>query len=113
MSELTGVSTIEVTFWLPEWFPPERLEFSRAIRFPKGHIWEGEVDQMKYDNSAVVALFRLKGVKEAFVAAPHAWVMFEIDANKDIPKQIADIKAKLERFLNRYKEAKGESRCVA
>lgn len=108
MAEVLEVTT---TFALPEWFPPERLDYTRYARYGKGHAWEGQVEKEHYENSAVEALHRLKDVKETCTHPFGKWVTFELDTTKPIQPQIDALGAKLDRFLNRYKEARNVSNC--
>lgn len=95
-----------VTFALPEWFPPERLEFANHRRYGMGHAWEGQIEEHRYDNSATDALFRLKGVKEVCTHPMGPWVTFDLDTQKPIQPQIDSLGVKLDRFIRRYRESR-------
>lgn len=95
-----------VTFALPEWFPPERLEYQHHVKYGKGHAWEGQVEKTLYENSATDALFRLKGIKEVCTHPMGPWVTFELDTQKPLQPQIDALGAKLDRFIRRYKESR-------
>jgi hypothetical protein len=88
---------IHVTFYLPHWFPPDRLDFGH----PDMHR------DAVYDNSAAVALHRLKEVWESDLAlTQHPSVTITLTPRQDIAKAIKRFQAKLKRFLSRYKESK-------
>jgi hypothetical protein len=106
MSKLTGISDMTVTFWLPEWFPPDRKEYRKSFKYPTGHAWAGQVERTEYHNSAVDNLFRLGNVDEVCHVPGHGWITFKIDPDKNMQKQIDDLRGKLERLLAQYKEAK-------
>lgn len=101
MKRLTEILDQTVTFSLPDWFPPERLEYTRTKKYSPGHAYAGQVESTDYENSAVDALFRLKGLKEVSTHPMGKWAVFQAK-----PSQVAKLQAKLERFLRRYKEAK-------
>lgn len=94
------------SFELPPWFPPERLDWSRAIHYPEGHAWAGSYDRSVTGNSAEDALFKLKGPREIM---PGTYVIVDFDCKPEqLPKQIRAFEGKLKRFLNRYKESRDE-----
>ena len=102
------VCEVEVKFELPDWFPPERLNYTKYNLYPKGHIWAGQVDKTSYENSALDALMKFKEVKEVYFDPMGPWVMIELSLNTNYYLQIGRFRSKLYRFLNRYNEAHGK-----
>lgn len=101
----TSYGTIEVSFNLPNWFPPDRLDYSNAHHFDKQHAYAGSYNYSSYHNSAEDNIFnRFKDIKEI---CNYYHITFEYDGT---PEQLSNwIKTKegqLDRFFNRYKEAK-------
>lgn len=94
----------EVAFDLPVWFPPDRLDWSRNVKYGDHHAWAGTYSHTDTGNSAVDALFRLKGMKE-FNQSYNCVVEFYCRPSA-LPNQIRKFEQKLERFLNRYRESK-------
>lgn len=82
----------KIAFELPDWFPPERLNYQDG----------------RHGNSAEDALFRLVNVRELITnSAFSPMVIIDLTCNpKQIPTEIAKFETKLERFLRRYKEYK-------
>lgn len=95
-----------VSFEVPSWFPPERLDWSYAVRYDKYHAWAGSYSHTNHGNSAEDALFKLKGMKE-FCSYSYCMVEFHCEPEK-LPKEIREYEKKLQRFFNRYKEAKDQ-----
>jgi len=109
MVKHTSVSRVLVTFSLPDWFGDQRLNYELRRIHPAGHRWAGQVDvdNIKYSNRAYDALARLKGVTEICSHPLGPWVAFEIEGRiEKIPMRIAQVAAKLERFLSRYRESR-------
>lgn len=98
----------EIKFNLPDWFPPERLSYSKYILYPKGHIWAGQIEKQTDENSALDALMKLKEVKEVCFDPNGPWVMIELSMNINFYLQIGRFRDKLYRFLNRYNESRGK-----
>jgi hypothetical protein len=97
----------KVSFDLPDWFPPDRFEKSRTVKYPQGHAWAGSYSRTVYSNSAEDALFKL-GICEI---NHFTNCIVEFDCKPEqLPKQIRVFEAKLKRFLNRYKESKDEQK---
>jgi hypothetical protein len=95
---------IKIAFNIPEWFPPDRLETSTPVYYDKHHVYAGSFSHTNDDNTALAALFRLKGVIETYSGS---WVVIQFPTNvRDIQKWIRKTSAKLDRFFNRYKEAR-------
>ena len=92
------VIEIKISFSLPTWYPPARLETSHTDRsyHDPGRRW--------YKNPALDNLYNLKGCIEN----GDSYVIFEIPPGSDLKKQIKKIQGKLERLINRYKEARQE-----
>ena len=99
---------VEVKFELPDWFPPERLNYDKCILYPKGHIWAGQVETTSYENTALDSLMKFKEVKEVYFYPTGPWVMIELSHNTNYYLQIGRFRCKLQRFLNRYNEAHGK-----
>lgn len=99
---------VEVKFELPDWFPPERLNYDKYILYPKGHIWAGQVETTSYENTALDSLMKFKEVKEVYFYPTGPWVMIELSHNTNYYLQIGRFRCKLQRFLNRYNEAHGK-----
>lgn len=92
---------IRIGFDVPRWFPPDRLEG----REPVYHAYAGSFT--RDGNSAVDALYRLKGVCENGSSVCGNWVIIECPpGTRDIQKWIRKTREKLDRFFNRYKEAR-------
>ena len=96
---------IDITFDIPNWFPPTRLDYSKAYYNPEGHAYAGAYDHSVDYNSAEENIFkRFKNIKE--ICNCH-WILFEYDGS---PEQLTNwIKTKqeqLNRFFNQYKEGK-------
>ena len=81
---VVDIAGLEVTFNLPDWFPPERLDYERSILYPKGHVWEGQTDRRMYSNSATDALFKLPGVVEACTDPMGPWVKVKVPPQGDV-----------------------------
>jgi hypothetical protein len=103
---LSQLSVIHVSFALPLWFPPERFEYTKTFYYSKGHAWAGQVERTESENTALDNLWRLKGISEVCHDPHGPTVTIEVDATKDVKRQIAVFQAKLERLLNRYREAR-------
>ena len=101
---------IVVTFPVPTWFPPERLNYSIDHRYPKGHAWEGAYERTEHYNSALQSIMNLRGVKECCFDPMGPWIAFEISPRKNLTAEIEKISAKLYRFLRRYKESRRNKR---
>ncbi|MFA5234798.1 MAG: hypothetical protein WC390_10395 [Sulfurimonas sp.] len=97
---------ITVTFPLPDWFPPERLDYSVVRHYSKGHIWEGTYEGTDYYNSAGNAIMKLSGTDEFCSDPMGPWISFRISPRKNLTVEIEKISAKLDRFLRRYKESR-------
>ena len=94
------VSDIKVSFFIPEWFPPDRFEIAKPIFFGDNHVYAGSFSHTEYTNTAVNALFKLKDVVELY---NFFHVVMDMPINtKD--KWIKDTENKLTRFFKRYKE---------
>ena len=94
-----------VAFDLPDWFPPQRLDFSQRYVGLNGEVnWDATT---RIQNSAENALFKLKGADEFNSGAcfgPH--VVFRYPAGCNLPDRIKDTQAKLQRLMGRYKESR-------
>ena len=99
---------VEVKFELPDWFPPERLNYDKCILYPKGHIWAGQVEKTCYENTALDSLMKLKEVKEVCFDPFGPWLTIELSLHNNFYLQIGRFQSKLQRFLNRYNEAHGK-----
>ena len=99
-----------VTFGMPEWWPPSRLNFQPDPgTYGKDHIWAGQTiyDNIRTENSAENAVLNLSGAKETCTCPWSSWVMFEVPISiRDKEKWINNTRLKLERLLQRYKESK-------
>jgi hypothetical protein len=101
----TELLTIEVSFDIPNWFPPDRLDYSKAHYYDKQHAYAGSYDHSSYHNSAEDNLFnRFKDIKEL---CKNYWIMFEYDGTPEqLPNWVKIKQEQLNRFFNQYKEAK-------
>jgi len=97
---------VHVIFYLPEWFPPERLNYTRIIRYPCGHIFAGQVERSESKNTALDSIMKLKGAKEIYYDSQGPWILFHLPPTRNVNLQICLLQAKVQRFLNRYKESK-------
>ena len=99
--------TIDISFSIPEWFPPDRLDYKKSYYYPKDHAFAGSYDHSKYYNSAEENLFNRfnkEGIKEI---CNHHWIEFEYDGYPVLlPNWIEKITNRLDKFFNQYKEAK-------
>ncbi|MCP4156668.1 MAG: hypothetical protein GY757_53640 [bacterium] len=88
----TKIIVTQVYFGLPNWFPPARYDI---------HGSRNTYHRRWYKNKALDNLMRLKG---AATFSPRQ-IVFEIQPGADVNKQTKNIKGKIDRLLNRYKEA--------
>lgn len=88
----------KAAFELPDWFPPERLNYNNGRYDDRFHPTDG--------NSAVDALLKLTEVREVGINPTFsATAIIDLYCHpKRIPAEITKFEAKLERFLRRYKE---------
>ncbi|MCP4156672.1 MAG: hypothetical protein GY757_53660 [bacterium] len=106
---MINIATIEVTFHLPPWWPPERLHYSNPVYFDKYHAWAGSYSHSNEGNSAEDSIYKIKGCIETCSHPMGPWVKFEMDPDESDPvKWIEQTQAKLTRHLKRYKEARKE-----
>lgn len=98
----------EVAFTLPDWFPPSRLDYSRNHNYPAHHAWAGSYSHSEEGNSAVEALHKLKDVgTSAVYQVCGNWVTAKFHCEpRHLAAAIKQFEDKLNRFLNRYREAK-------
>ena len=101
----TELLTIEISFSIPQWFPPNRLDYSKAHYFDKYHAYAGSYDRSTYHNSAEDNLFnRFKDIKEI---CNYYHITMEYDGTPEqLPNWIKLKKIQLNKFFNQYKEAK-------
>lgn len=106
---LVEVSHVDVRFDLPLWFPPERCEYRKIVYYDSYHRWAGQVDHERssYENRAVNGLFKLKDchMTDMNPMCPH--VIFRFDP-VGLHQSITETKAKLERYLRRYRESRND-----
>jgi hypothetical protein len=103
----TELLTIEVSFDTPNWFPPDRLDYSRTIYYPKGHAYAGSYDCTVYHNSAEDNILnRFKDITETY---KYYWIKFEYHGSPEkLSQWIKNTQNRLNKFFNQYKEAKEE-----
>jgi hypothetical protein len=96
---------IKMAFSIPQWFPPDRLDYSKAYHNPEGHRYAGSYDHSTYHNSAEDNL--LKQFKDIKELCKYYWIEFEYDGTPEqLPKWIERTKMQLDNFFKRYKESK-------
>ena len=100
-----NVIEIKVSFDIPNWFPPNRFDQTKALYFDKHHAYAGSYSHSTYFNSAEDLLWkRFPEMKEI---CNHSWIELEYDGTPEqLPKWIEKITNRLNNFFNRYKEAK-------
>jgi len=99
--------TIDVTFSIPQWFPPDRLDYSKAHYNPKGHMYEGSYDHSTYHNSAEDNLFNRFNKDGINEICSYYWIKFEYDGNpKQLSEWIEKMTNKLNKFFKQYKEGR-------
>jgi hypothetical protein len=96
---------IKISFSIPQWFPPTRLDYTRSHYNPEGHVYAGAFDHSTYHNSAEDNLFnQFKDVKEFCM---NYWIEFEYDGSPEhLSDWIETMKGKLNQFFRQYKEGK-------
>jgi len=96
---------IKVSFSIPEWFPPDRLDYSKAHHYDQSHAYAGSYDHSTYHNSAEDNLWnQFKDIKEM---CNYYWIEIEYDGSPEhLSDWIETMKGKLNRFFRRYKEGR-------
>jgi hypothetical protein len=97
--------TIKIAFTIPQWFPPNRLDYRKAHYYDKYHAYAGSFDHSTYHNSAEDNLFnRFKNLKEV---CNYHWIEFEYEGSPEhLPKWIERTTDRLNQFFKQYKESK-------
>ena len=96
---------IKIAFSIPQWFPPDRLDYTRSHHNPEGHAYAGAFDHSTNHNSAEDNLFRqFKDIKEF---CNNYWIEFEYDGTPEqLTNWIKKTKMQLDNFFKQYKEGK-------
>ena len=102
-----NVIEVKVSFNIPNWFPPNRFDITKAHHFDKNHAYAESYSHSTYHNSAEDMLWkRFPEMKE--LCNCH-WIELEYEGiPEQLPEWIELKKKKLNSFFNRYKEAKEE-----
>ena len=99
---MTELLQVEITFDIPDWFPPLRMEKTVRRVYPEYHTWAGQVSEVVYVNEALEELLALPNLNMSNMNIAGKSISFIFDDTENLDQKKDECSEAIDEILRKW-----------